>query len=178
MKPFIVGIVPVHRIMPRLPSCALLPFRICTLLLLFTLQVGCGTFVVDYLPKGARKGYVEFHPDGIALQGSAEKLALWETTEGYRKPVIRESHIIRFEKHSTRVAASPGLHTYDICIVPGPISLPFTPLTEPVSVDVREGHVTPIWIRCVTISSTTQGSIRTRQFKFSVEAGEPVPFKE
>ena len=151
--------------------CLILPpILACLPLLLLALLVGCGTLAFDYLPKDAPRGYVEFRPFGTLFSGGSA--VFWELIDGERRPVIKPGTFTwRFQgsPDPVRVATSPGSHTYVTGVMPAQGG--YGGATETVTVQVREGHVTPIWIRCKILKFTGGGS----EFTMSVEGGDPVP---
>ena len=131
---------------------------------------GCSTVAVDRLPDGVAKGYVEFRPIGDKVG----RVLVEELTYGIRQR-INPTALFGLPDYDLRVAAPPGLHIYNVRVVPkheradGP--------SKAVTVAVHKGHVTHVTVRRTILSSNFTDAGRHTQFTMSVEVGAPVPLK-
>ncbi|MCX7824682.1 MAG: hypothetical protein N2689_03900 [Verrucomicrobiae bacterium] len=131
---------------------------------------GCATVVVDRLPDGVDRGYVEFRPGGDEVG----RVLVEDLTHGIRQR-IRPTALFGLPDYDLRVAATPGWHIYNVSVVPKH-GAPVGP-SKAVTVPVLKGHLTPVSVRRTIVGRDFSDAGTHIQFTISVEVGRPVPLK-
>lgn len=119
-----------------------------SLICLQLLIAGCAT-VIDTLPPGTPKGYVEFYysKDSATFYLQIGRHESFEDKGGiiHDFPCAPKGYLSSWD-HRLRIAETPGFHDY--CIV--------QKVYQPIKVEVIEGMITPVRIHIQVVGSTKE----------------------